>query len=104
MFLRWSRRRVGDNSLGHHMLGHWCCEDASRCRRHVFDPQDGRCIGNGRCGRHILDLRRFDVSWGRYVEGLLHDALGDALSLRPGVSAGTLGSGLLVGHTPHQRV
>ena len=38
-----------------------------------------RCIGSGRCGRHILDLIPFHVLRNGYVNGLLHDALGNDL-------------------------
>ena len=64
MFNHWVRRCSGSGKYGRGALG-------------LASPS-----GDGRRGRHILDLRRFHIFRDGRVEGLLHGALGTLWSLR----------------------
>ena len=68
------------------MLDHWswCCTGTSWRCSHVFNRWIRLCIGNGKCGCHTL--RRappsgdgFDALRNGYIDGLLHDALGNSI-------------------------
>ena len=68
------------------MLDHWswCCTGTSWRCSHVFNRCIRLCIGNGKCGCHTL--RRappygdgFDALRNGYIDGLLHDALGNSI-------------------------